>query len=533
MNNLIVFLSNSNLIEWDYVKNELLGLDPNKLATNSSKKAHFICKNSDKVCKICPHEWITSINKITSGTKCPYCFGSNKHCYHQSFAYLHSNIASEWDYYKNGDLKPEDVKPYSAIKVWWECKNINKECKICKHTWEAKIQDRTRGHRCPYCYGNNKHCYHQSFAYLHPDIASEWDYSKNGDLKPEDFTPHSDKKIWWICKNLNKECNICDHGWQANIDNRVKGRGCNMCKGTSKFCSHQSFGYLYPQLVEKYWHSDNKKSPFEYLPKSAEIIQLKCPVYECHIWNSTIYTITNGSGCPFCKKKTETKLFNFLISISNEFKVTPQFKEDWCKNVETNRKFVFDFCIDSIKLIFELDGGQHFIQVSNWKSPEENQNRDKHKMKLALENGYTIIRILQEDVWNDTYDWKSLLIKHIKKYDTPQVIYLCQNDEYTKYKEDFPEISSIYSQPIDIKPYIPEMRLKPYIPEIKFPTSVIPYIPEMKLKPYIPEIKFPTSVIVEITETKTTTEIKTETTITKTIKVYIPEIKFPTEVIKL
>jgi hypothetical protein len=51
-------------------------------------------------------------------------------------------------------------------------------------------------------------------------------------------------------------------------------------------------------------------------------------------------------------------------------------------------------------IIIELDGLQHFKQVSNWKSPDDNLINDKYKMKCVNENNYSIIRILQDDVYN-------------------------------------------------------------------------------------------------------------------------------------
>jgi len=53
----------------------------------------------------------------------------------------------------------------------------------------------------------------------------------------------------------------------------------------------------------------------------------------------------------------------------------------------------------------ELDGAHHFEQVSNWKSPEENHKRDVYKEKCANDNGYSIIRILQEYVADDKNNW--------------------------------------------------------------------------------------------------------------------------------
>lgn len=70
-----------------------------------------------------------------------------------------------------------------------------------------------------------------------------------------------------------------------------------------------------------------------------------------------------------------------------------------------------------INKVLTVIGPQHFTQISNWKSPEETQKIDKFKMECALENGYSLIRIKQDDVWNNKIDWKSILIKNIKKYD--------------------------------------------------------------------------------------------------------------------
>ncbi len=55
----------------------------------------------------------------------------------------------------------------------------------------------------------------------------------------------------------------------------------------------------------------------------------------------------------------------------------------------------FDFClkIGGKKIIVELDGAQHFRQVSNWSSPEMQHDNDVEKMKLAILHGYSVIRL--------------------------------------------------------------------------------------------------------------------------------------------
>ena len=99
----------------------------------------------------------------------------------------------------------------------------------------------------------------------------------------------------------------------------------------------------------------------------------------------------------------------------------------------------FDFCIPELKIIIELDGRQHFIQVSNWSSPEETYENDLFKEMCAKENGYSVIRIIQEDVLNDTYDWLAKLVMTIEGIRNSGNIknhYLCENNEYDKFIVD-------------------------------------------------------------------------------------------------
>jgi len=67
-------------------------------------------------------------------------------------------------------------------------------------------------------------------------------------------------------------------------------------------------------------------------------------------------------------------------------------------------------------------------------SPEETLENDLYKERCATDNEYNVIRLLQEDVWNDRYDWKTKLTSTIEdvKNDNQSinVIYICENDEY-------------------------------------------------------------------------------------------------------
>ena len=60
-------------------------------------------------------------------------------------------------------------------------------------------------------------------------LMKEWNYEKNGDLKPENFMPNSNKKVWWKCKE--------GHEWEAVISSRTAGRNCPCGSGRKyKMC---------------------------------------------------------------------------------------------------------------------------------------------------------------------------------------------------------------------------------------------------------------------------------------------------------
>ena len=130
-----------------------------------------------------------------------------------SLLFMNPQLAEEWNYEKNGVLKPEEVMPNSHKKVWWKCSK--------GHEWQATIANRNKGRGCPYCSSNKILKGYNDLATINPKLAKEWNYEKNGDLRPEDFLSNSGKKVWWKCSK--------DHEWQATIAHRNKGRGCPIC----------------------------------------------------------------------------------------------------------------------------------------------------------------------------------------------------------------------------------------------------------------------------------------------------------------
>ena len=91
-------------------------------------------------------------------------------------------LMSEWDLLKNAELcSPNEVTFRSSKKVWWKCKE--------GHEWQAIIHNRSINHSgCPYCAGRKAIKGVNDISTLYPDLVKEWDFEKNGSLKPDEIT---------------------------------------------------------------------------------------------------------------------------------------------------------------------------------------------------------------------------------------------------------------------------------------------------------------------------------------------------------
>lgn len=319
---------------------------------------------------------------------------------------------------KRNLVKPNEVALNSHKKFWFDCE--------CGHTFESSLLNINQGNNwCPYCYnrklcGNCDKCNEKSFASHSKSIC----WSDKNISKPNEVLKGSEKKFYFNCDKCPHEleislkqitsqnhwCSYCSHQKLCHDKN------CSMCFSNS-FASVERSKYLNDKNINPrmLFKSTNKKFDFD-----------------CDTCNKTfscqLSDITRGIWCSFCVNKTELILYNRLVNYYSTLK--RQYKVDWCKNI---KHLPFDFVIEERKIIIELDGKQHFEQIGNWLSPEETIKNDIFKMKCANENGFSLIRILQKDVYKNKYDWLNELINNIEKItnvNRVQNIYMCKNNEY-------------------------------------------------------------------------------------------------------
>jgi very-short-patch-repair endonuclease len=320
-------------------------------------------------------------------------------------------------------LKPNEVALNSHKKFWFDCGE-------CGHPFDIQLNNVNIGRWCPYCCNkklcepnkNCKICFDKCFASV--ERSNSW--SNKNEETPYEVLKNSHKKYWFDCDKCEHEFQSClsditsKNSWCPYCANRV------MCSSDKNCltCQNKSFASIERR---KNWSSKNKKKPNEVFKSTTEIFIFDCD--KCgNEFKSKLSHITDGSWCPNCRYKTEDIVYDKLKD--NYPSLQRQFKVDWCKD---KKHLPFDFVIEEGKVIIEVDGIAHFKQVAKWKTPEHNRKRDLYKMKCANENGFSIIRILQEDIFKNKYNWLEEIIYNIEKItneNRAQNIYMCKNNEY-------------------------------------------------------------------------------------------------------
>lgn len=425
------------LEEWDYEKNNILHLTPEQVSKGSAKKVWWKCSYNHG-------SYFSAICNRTIGQGCPKC-GRIKTAEHKAtprigindLAGLRPDLLKEWDYEKNIVL-PQKVTVNSSKQYYWKCKE--------NHSWKASPNTRNRGHGCPYCAGLLPIIGINDLSTICPDLAKEWDYSKNK-TRPEEYLPMSSKKVWWICP--------LGHSYDARISDRKKGNGCPYCSNPAKrvLVGFNDLATTNPEMAAEWDYERNKKTPQEVTKGNNTSVFWKCPLghsyrqqinvrtgqgcgcpycsnppkqvlsgfndlaykypellsrwdyeknkkrpeeilpgsrynawWKCelgHSYQAPIHDITSGNGCSVCAKEKRTSF--------PELAIYYYLKKAYPDTVSGDKRLLngleLDVYIPSLKTAIEYDG-------THW---HLDSNRDKNKARVCEANGIRLIRVKEED----------------------------------------------------------------------------------------------------------------------------------------
>lgn len=211
---------------------------------------------------------------------------------------LRPDVASKWNYEKNGNLRPNMFSVSSNEIVWWRCQE-------CGHEWKSSINSMTREGRygCAICalkrsgktFTRNLIRKIGSLADTMPTLAKEWHPTKNGTLTPHDIVAGRNKTVWWLCPK-------CGHEWQATPANRKKGIGCPCCSGRVPKPGVNDLETKFPEIAKEWNYEKNAPlTPKNTLPGSGKKVWWKCS--KCgYEWQALIHRRVKGfHKCPNCK----------------------------------------------------------------------------------------------------------------------------------------------------------------------------------------------------------------------------------------
>lgn len=337
-------------IQWDTKKNEEEGIFPENYSKGSEKKVWCKCIKDGYIFQI-------RICDIIRGRGCLVCAskvvveGINdlKTLVPQLFD---GTYRMQWDWNENDKKGLDPTKLTTGVhkKASFICKN--------GHRWESSISNAaklTKG--CPFCAGKQSIIGTTDLTTTHPSIAKEWNYKRNGNKKPEQFTAGSNKKVSWTI-DVEKYGKTWHLEWEDKISIRaLQNAGCpfitnkKLLKGFNDFetwCKHNDMEYL----LDEWDYKKNTKSPSEYLDGGGESVYWIKTLENINgekiiaTWKSPIYIRKKGHSDPFscCPPRKVLKNYNDLATTH------PDLINEW--DFENNTESPYDITFASNKKVF-------------------------------------------------------------------------------------------------------------------------------------------------------------------------------------
>lgn len=330
------------MMQWDWNKNNELGLDPKKIAYRSHIQAWWRCRIG--------HSYKKKVYDKTYSKRdaCPICNGKQVLPGFNDLATTNSILAKQWHPTKNNNLTPQMVTAYSNKKVWWQCE--------FGHEWESSVANRSIGRNCPICSKEMRTSFPEQaiLFYLNkttpvqnrcttfgkeidvylPEYKIGIEY--NGKYWHKNKTEIDKNKVDFfrnkgirIISVIEAEDNIISYDtiqyiYDKTLDwciiNLLKIIGINdVLIDTKKdrfliydqyitMKKKNSFGEHYPQLAEEWLQEKNGKlTPYMVSCSSNKIVWWKCK--DCgHEWEASVNGRSNGSGCIKCSNKKRARL---------------------------------------------------------------------------------------------------------------------------------------------------------------------------------------------------------------------------------
>ena len=304
------------------------------------------------------------------------------------------------------------------------CKEkVKFKCDVCFHVFSMWLYNITCcGKWCYMCSIQWKHCGVETCTYCFGrSFASYEGLTLNGKKKADCIVNKADLRLP-LNKNKKKikfNCDVCFHVFTSTLNHITHGQWCYMCSSrwehcgvvTCTFCFKRSFASFKGLTLNGKKKVDcivNKADLRLALGSTRKKVDFKCDV--CfQPFSTTLASVTsNDRWCSTCKNKTELMVLNFLQEIN--ITVVTQYIPGGMKKMKQNygKYGKLDFYLPNFNIIWELDGRQHNMQVTEFGDTTlfHRMILDKWKEFWARKCGMNVIRFDQPAIWGNKYDWK-------------------------------------------------------------------------------------------------------------------------------
>jgi hypothetical protein len=154
---------------------------------------------------------------------------------------------------------------------------------------------------------------------LSTQLTSEWHPKKNAGLLADDFTPGSNKKVWWI--------DSYGHEWEATIHSR-KSSGCPYCSGRKVLAGVTDLLTTHPHLARELHPTKNAVLATEISKGTTRKMWWVCE--KGHEWEAAVGSRVNGNGCPVCSGRV------IIVGKTDLATTDPDIAEQWHPTKNTN-----------------------------------------------------------------------------------------------------------------------------------------------------------------------------------------------------
>lgn len=413
--------------EWDFERNNELGLDIWKMTKASTVVSHWICPVYKERYKL------STRLKVNQKVASLYVAGIRV-CKGNSLETINPYLSSQWNYEKNEKLKPSDVTYKASIGVWWKCEQ--------GHEWKADIYNRYCGNGCPVCSNKKVVIGFNNIGHTNPEIAK---YLMN-DEDSLNYTNSSGEKVDWKCSRC--ENIIKNKAIYSVVD--VDSLTCVICSKGRSFGEKFIFSLLKELNIEFdcekvfHWNSNRRYDYVIYLNDKVAIAEIHGMQHFKDCYLNDISGISYADQKIIDNEKREVALIN---KIDKYFELDCRFSdyEYFIKSIISSGFLEFlEVKEESIKWhdVIENSNIPTFSMIKTlWQSGLTSPKSISEELKIstATVNKYLKIAGLIEEVVIIRKDKKEMKI--VRHQDDREIVQLNSNGDFIKYWSNRKEAS--------------------------------------------------------------------------------------------